>query len=471
MKSFDILDKEPLQFARYHRHIAYFLFLVIYLAIVYDHNLQRIEVFSTISLIIVIPFIQNYFAKSLVRRRGFTYANNFVLFIDAFFISYWLIAVKFSIIPSLLAIIGLIYAAIWIRASWLTYFVFSLLISITLFSLSYLFQLDIAFTNTSLDISVLSILCFTIYLTIGLTYFYHRLHMVEKQKKHAEEQVTKYLGLANKLARYAPSQIWQSIMRGENEAQIDNKRKRLTIFFSDIQGFTELSEKLLPDDLAYILNDYFEHMSELAKRYGGTVDKFMGDAILIFFGDPDSRGAKEDATACVNMGLAMLQEMKILRNRWRNLGYEGLHVRIGINTGYCHVGNFGTSSRMSYTIVGREANLAARLQTAAEVDHILVSDSTYHLIKDSFTCIEKGELNLKGLNEPVMTWQIVARQKDWRNGINYYMDYELDGFNLQLDLQQLKSYEGAKAIQIMEQVTKRLKLEQQNGNQNLHDSR
>ncbi|PPJ75251.1 adenylate/guanylate cyclase domain-containing protein, partial [Staphylococcus haemolyticus] len=148
---------------------------------------------------------------------------------------------------------------------------------------------NIDFKNSPMVVSVISILCLTIYLSVGLVYFNHRLHRIEGEKKLVDEQVTKYLTLANKLARYAPSQIWQSIIRVEHEAKIDNKRKKLTIFFSDIQGFTELSEKVLPDDLAFSLNDYFEHMTDIARRHGGTVDKYMGDAILIFFGDPESK--------------------------------------------------------------------------------------------------------------------------------------------------------------------------------------
>ncbi len=156
-------------------------------------------------------------------------------------------------------------------------------------------------------------------------------------------------------------------MKGESEAKIEYKRKKLTIFFSDIQGFTELSETLIPDDLAFLLNDYLSHMTEIAKQYEATVDKFMGDAILIFFGDPNSQGVEQDAKTCVDMAIAMRQQMKLLRERWVKMGYPPLHIRMGISTGYCHVGNYGAAHRMAYTIVGRDANLAARLQSAAEV--------------------------------------------------------------------------------------------------------
>ena len=460
MRSFDILNKEPIQFAKYHRYIAYFLLLPVFLSALFSKSVQPIFPFITIFVIVITPIIQNYSYDHLIRRYSTTLAKNSMLFTDAIFIAFWLITIDFAVIPGLLVVIALFYTALWLRASWLSFFAIGLIFITSLYLLCYVFGIEqITFKTSSLDVSIVTIICLTIYLSIGLFYFRHRLFAVEEQRKLADEQTNKYLTLANKLARYAPTQLWQSIARGESEAKIDNKRKKLTIFFSDIQGFTELSEQLLPDDLAFILNDYFEHMTDIARRYGGTVDKYMGDAILIFFGDPETSGAKEDAISCVNMAIAMLNEMKILRERWKRLGYVGLHVRIGINTGYCHVGNFGTRTRMSYTIVGRDANLAARLQTAADVDQILISESTYTLIKDSFTCIAKGTLMLKGLGDPIPTWQVVAKQQE-HHASHRWLDYELQGFNLQLDLNELKPYEGAKAIQILEQVTNRLKLEQ-----------
>lgn len=460
MRSFDILNKETLQFARYHRYIAYFLVLIVFSSALFSKSIQPAYPLIAILVICLTPFIQNSTSGYFIRRFDSTVSKNIILFSDALFLAFWLITVDFAAIPSLLVFIALLCTALWLRASWLSLLAMGLIFTTSLYLLCYLLGIDnISFSSNPLHVSIICFLCLAIYLGVVLFYFRRQLFVVQCEKKLAEEQTNKYLTLANNLARYAPTQLWQSIARGDYEAKIDNKRKKLTIFFSDIQGFTELSEQLLPDDLAFILNDYFEHMTDIARRYGGTVDKYMGDAILIFFGDPESNGAKEDATSCVNMAIAMLNEMKILRERWKRLGYIGLHVRMGINTGYCHVGNFGTRSRMSYTIVGRDANLAARLQTAADIDQILISESTYHLVKDSFTCIEKGKLSLKGLSEPVSTWQIIGKQQA-HQASHRWIDYELQGFNLQLDLNELKPYEGAKAIQILEQVTKRLKLEE-----------
>lgn len=459
MQRFDIFNKDPIQFARYHRYISYALIIVIILVGLSTH-LPILNPFLLIFTLILTPVIQNEFSSGLIRQYGDTTTRNIILYVDTIVITFCLVSVDLAIIPSIAAILGLIFSVVWNRTNILNCIINILLALFSFYLFNYLLGIEhFHFKENSVALTVATIFALTIYLGLGLVYYHHRLQALNKDKKYLEEQVNKYLSLSNKLARYAPSQIWQSIIRGEQEARIDNKRKKLTIFFSDIQGFTELSEKLLPDDLAFILNEYFEHMTELARKFGGTVDKFMGDAILIFFGDPETKGAKEDAISCIDMAIAMRQQMKVLRQRWQNIGYDGLHIRIGVTTGYCHVGNFGTTSRMSYTIVGRDANLASRLQTAAEVDQILISEDTYQLIKDSFVCHSNGDLILKGLSEPVATWQVLEKQDQVDKEATRWIDYELDGFNVQLNLDEMKFYESEKALQLLEQASKRLKAE------------
>jgi class 3 adenylate cyclase len=139
------------------------------------------------------------------------------------------------------------------------------------------------------------------------------------------------------------------------------QRKKLTIYFSDIKDFTATTENMSSEDLTYLLNKYFTEMSTIALSHGATIDKFVGDAMLMFFGDPETRGVKEDALACVRMAIAMQRRMRDLQSMWREKGYENpFQVRIGINTGFCNVGNFGSDARMDYTVIGAEVNLAAR---------------------------------------------------------------------------------------------------------------
>ena len=130
---------------------------------------------------------------------------------------------------------------------------------------------------------------------------------------------------------------------------------------------TGTTDRLESEELTQLLNQYLSAMSEVALDYGATVDKYVGDAIMIFFGDPETRGVKEDALACVKMAIAMRERIASLAHIWRDAGIERpLACRIGINTGYCTVGNFGSEDRMDYTIIGGAVNLASRLETEAD---------------------------------------------------------------------------------------------------------
>src|ERR1700753_1027583 len=170
--------------------------------------------------------------------------------------------------------------------------------------------------------------------------------------------------LSLKISRYIPPQIYKSIFSGQKDVTIHTERKKLTIFFSDIQNFTATTERLQPEQITQLLNEYFTEMSAIAHQHGGTIDKFIGDAMLIFFGDPETKGDRADAQACLRMAWHMQRRLLELNAKWRATGIEHpFKSRIGINSGYCNVGNFGSVDRMDYTIIGAEANLAARLQS------------------------------------------------------------------------------------------------------------
>ena len=141
---------------------------------------------------------------------------------------------------------------------------------------------------------------------------------------------------------------------------------------------------------------------------GATIDKYVGDAIMMFFGDPESRGVKEDALACVAMALAMQKRIGELAGAWRDAGIETpLRCRIGIHTGYCTVGNFGSEDRMDYTIVGGAVNLASRLEHEAPPGGVLISYETFAHVKDEIHCEPRGEIRVKGLAYPVVTYGVI----------------------------------------------------------------
>jgi adenylate cyclase len=214
--------------------------------------------------------------------------------------------------------------------------------------------------------------------------------------------------LSAKLAKYLSRQVYDSIFEGRTEVRVQSYRKLLTVFFSDILGFTDLTDMLEAEPLSDLLNEYLSEMSVIATRYGGTIDKFIGDGIMIFFGDPESRGATEDAVACACMALDMRQRVEELRAAWHDRGIQqDLHVRMGVNTGYCTVGNFGSEERLDYTIVGGQVNAAARLEAIAEPDQILISHQTWALVKDRMRSEPVGEVRVKGIAHPLLTYEIV----------------------------------------------------------------
>ncbi|WP_047308370.1 adenylate/guanylate cyclase domain-containing protein [Rhodopseudomonas palustris] len=213
--------------------------------------------------------------------------------------------------------------------------------------------------------------------------------------------------LSMKISRYIPPQIYKSIFSGQKDVVIHTERKKLTIFFSDIQNFTATTERLQPELITQLLNEYFTEMSEIAHRYGGTIDKFIGDAMLIFFGDPETKGDRADAQACVRMAWAMQRRLSELNAKWRAAGIEQpFRSRIGINSGYCNVGNFGSADRMDYTIIGAEANLAARLQSIAEPGGIVVSYETYALVSDIVDAHALSSITMKGISREVVPYAI-----------------------------------------------------------------
>lgn len=213
--------------------------------------------------------------------------------------------------------------------------------------------------------------------------------------------------LSEKLSKYLSPQIYKSIFEGVQDATIQTQRKKLTVFFSDIKDFTETAENLEPEDLTRILNEYFSAMSDIALSYGATIDKFIGDAMLIFLGDPKSLGIKEDALQCVRMAIAMQRRMAALQEAWRKKGYsQPFRMRIGINTGLCDVGNFGSEQRMEYTIIGAQVNLAARLEQACEPDGILLSGETYALVKDEIECEARTPFSAKGIAREISCFSV-----------------------------------------------------------------
>jgi adenylate cyclase len=220
---------------------------------------------------------------------------------------------------------------------------------------------------------------FVLVAIIGISFI-----LVQRQQSSIIARANEFLAsIAEKLAKYLSPQHYRSIFSGEKDVLISTERKKLTIFFSDVVNFTSITERMQPEELTALLNEYLTEMSQIATRHGGTVNKFIGDAILVFFGDPKTQGVVEDARACLHMAFDMQRRLAALNVKWRNEGIEQpFRARMGVNSGYCNVGNFGSDERMDYTIIGVEANLAARLQSIAEPGGIVLSYETFMLVSN-----------------------------------------------------------------------------------------
>lgn len=276
-------------------------------------------------------------------------------------------------------------------------------------------------------------------------------------KRELELKQTESAQLSRKLSKYLPPQVWGAIFSGQTDVKLQTQRKKLTVFFSDIKGFSEISEVLQPEALTDLLNSYFTEMSRIALKYGGTIDKFVGDAILIFFGDPTSRGHKQDAVACVSMALEMRKKMKVMSKKWREYGISNtLQIRMGINTGYCTVGNFGAESRMDYTIIGKEVNLASRLESVAQANEVLLSETTYNLVRDVVMCRERGEIQVKGFSRPVAIFDVVDLRKEL-GATRSFIEQELEGFSMYVDIDKIRNYDKDRVIDALEAAAKRVR--------------
>ncbi len=238
--------------------------------------------------------------------------------------------------------------------------------------------------------------------------------------------------LVSGMRRYLSSALIERISNGADFAQAGRtQRRNLTIFFSDISGFTELTDTVEPETLSQILNSYLSEMATICQRYGGVLDKFIGDAVMIFFGDEDESDPKDSATRCVKMAIEMQASVVRLQSEWAKFGagLSGLRVRMGINSGYATVGNFGSTQRMDYTVIGGNVNVASRLEHQAPLGGICISGSTYALVQELIDVQAMGAIQVKGVAHPVESFSVLGLKESSLDQNPFYSENE-SGFSL-----------------------------------------
>jgi class 3 adenylate cyclase len=453
------LDEE--QEHRYHvttqhtRMLAYIVGGCVFAAGVYS-GFYETSVILIIPLAVLLPWGQRLVADWL-RDKYPQQTDAALMLTDGLACGLGIAAASYSLVPTLTFLALLLTSTMAFgNVSLLVLTAFMTLFGSLLGGLAFGFHV-IPYAGTPAVMVAVSIAGFAIYVGLSAFYIREQARSLLDAKNKIMEQQQEAIQVSRKLVKYLPTQVWESIFSGKRDAKLQNHRKKLSVFFSDIKDFTVMTDEMSPDAVTEILAIYFEQMAKIAQRYGGTIDKFIGDAMLIFFGDPTTRGAKEDAVACVSMAIDMRKMMQVLRQKWQSMGVEKpLHVRMGITSGYCHVGNFGCESRMDYTIIGRDANLASRLQNAAEVDEILISNDTYLLVRDKIMCREKGTVRLKGISEPVQVWQALDFRSDMGNN-QTWLEHEVEGFAMLMDFNKIKNYDKDRIVQALETAAQRLR--------------
>lgn len=212
--------------------------------------------------------------------------------------------------------------------------------------------------------------------------------------------------------RYLSPKVINMIIENPGLLKLGGEKRVMTAYFSDVAGFTTISEKLPPTELVLLLNEYLSAMSDIIHEFDGTVDKYEGDAIIAFWGAPII--AENHAELCVRATVMMQRRLVVMRDNWRKQGKDELNVRMGINTGPMVVGNMGSRERMDYTMMGDSVNLAARLEGVNKYygTYILVSEFTHSHIKNLFLCRELDMVRVQGKKDAIRLFEVVETMED-----------------------------------------------------------
>ncbi|MFC1554628.1 CHASE2 domain-containing protein [candidate division KSB1 bacterium] len=211
-------------------------------------------------------------------------------------------------------------------------------------------------------------------------------------------------------SRYVTKSVVDELIKNPDMLKLGGEKKVLTVFFSDVAGFTTLSEQLSPEDLVSLLNEYLTIMTEIILKYDGMVDKYEGDAIMAVFGTPIM--FDDHALRACYVSLEMQEELIKLRTQWKQEGKPELYVRIGLNTGPMVAGNMGAASRLDYTVMGDSVNLGSRLEGANKQygTYIMISEFTYEVAKNEIEVRFLDSIRVKGKLEPVKVYELIGRK-------------------------------------------------------------
>jgi adenylate cyclase len=214
------------------------------------------------------------------------------------------------------------------------------------------------------------------------------------------------------MGKYLSQDIMKNVVSNIDDLKLGGKRAIVTVLFSDIRGFTSLSEKMSAEEVSMILNEYFSEMEPIITKYNGVINKFIGDAVMAIFGEPiQDINHPQNAVKCA---YEMLKKVEYLREKWLFEGKPKIEIGVGINTGEVFIGNIGTETRMEYTVIGDTVNLASRIESYNKVykTNLLVSNSTYNYIADIADVIKISEVQIRGKAKKMNIYEVLRIDKN-----------------------------------------------------------
>ena len=360
------------------------------------------------TLAIVICFIASLLAIGAGKEGRWT-AYLFVVLVGGFFFSVNYVFGSWSSPYLALSVLGIILVALYYgeQIGWFGFFLFVFwLAAIRILEVNGVLPYAPGLLDRSVDaqqangwlVGVIVVTMSTFLFCFVISLLVVAAQKLQDRRLHAAQKL---------IRRYVPSQLADEIIKGEHSEVFRPERTKLTIFFSDVEGFTDSSDSLDPEDLAAVLNEYLSEMTVIAERHGATINQFVGDGIMIFFGAPQATTDHDHALRAVRMALEMQRRMLELKDVWVQRGIrKPFRARIGINTGHASVGDFGSAGRKMYSAIGVQTNIAARIQAHCEPGRVLISDSTWALVREDIACIDKGELQMKGVHYPVRAYEV-----------------------------------------------------------------
>ncbi len=246
--------------------------------------------------------------------------------------------------------------------------------------------------------------------------------------------------------KYVSPVVIDNLIKNPDMINLGGEKRNITIFFSDIRGFTSISEKLEPESLVHLINEYLTEMTSIIIKDDGLVDKYMGDAIMAFWGAPLDQ-PDHPKMAC-SSSLEMLDKLEELKEKWKKEGLPSFDIRIGINSGEAIVGNMGSSSRFDYTAMGDNVNLASRMEGLNKIygTNIIITENTYQKVKDKFESRRLDSVRVKGKKKPIFIFELISEKNKISKNQNDFIKFYENGLKLYFERKwekAIKSFEDA----------------------------